>query len=103
MDVTDVNMRPSGDSLGLSIQPISHSEAPLNIHASIIAPEVGFAPSSSHDNTSLRETKVKRVLDTLKAEKLSFIDLVDTVFTSDDPTIRLYADKFLTSPRAIQS
>ena len=49
---------------------------------------------------SLRETKVKRVLDMLKAEKLSFINLVDTVFTSDDPTIRLYADKFLTSPRA---
>lgn len=35
------------------------------------------------------------ILDTLKAEKLSFIDLVDTVFTSEDPTIRLYADKII--------
>jgi len=98
MDVTNVNMRRSEDSLGLSAQPISHSEAPLNTRASIITPNVGFAPS--RDNTSLRETKVKRILDTLKAEKLSFIDLVDTVFTSEDPTIRLYADKFLTSSRA---
>jgi len=98
MDVTNVNMRRSEDSLGLSAQPISHSEAPLNIHTSIIAPDVGLTPS--HHNTSLQETKVKRVLDTLKAEKLSFIDLVDTVFTSEDPTIRPYADKFLTSSRA---
>jgi hypothetical protein len=98
MNVTDVNARRSEDNLSLSIQQstaIPPSEAPLNIPASIIAPEAG-----SRDNTSLRETKVKRVLDTLKAEKLSFIDLVDTVFTSEDPTIRPYADKFLTSSRA---
>jgi hypothetical protein len=91
-------MRRSEDSL--SIQPIPHSETPLNIHASIIAPEAGFIPSSSRDNASLRKTKVKHILNTLKTEKLSFIDLVDTVFTSEDPTIRLYADKFLTSSRA---
>ena len=52
--------------------------------------------------TRVFEKRRSRILDMLKAEKLSFINLVDTVFTSEDPTIhiRLYADKFLTSSRA---
>ena len=46
-----------------------------------------------------REVKVIHVLSVFKNEKITFIDLMETVMTSKDTSIRPFADKFITSSR----
>jgi hypothetical protein len=92
-----------GDTLECEIDMQDENQSILSISddvASLYEENTSHTEEDRHQkNISSREEKVIRVLEMLKDEKLSLIDLIEVIFSSRNASIRPFADKFFANVR----
>jgi hypothetical protein len=92
-----------GDTLECKIDMQDENQSILSISddiASLYEENTSHTEEDRHQkNISSREEKVIRVLEMLKDERLSLIDLIEVIFSSRNASIRPFADKFFANVR----
>jgi hypothetical protein len=92
-----------GDTSECEIDMQDENQSILSISddiASLYEENTSHTEEDRHQkNISSREEKVIRVLEMLKDERLSLIDLIEVIFSSRNASIRPFADKFFANVR----
>ena len=92
-----------GDTLECEIDMQDENHSILSISddmASLYEENMLHMEDDRHQkNISSREEKVIRILEMLKDERLSLIDLIEVIFSSQNASIRPFADKFFANAR----